>query len=172
MKHGAMTPRCNSDGCTNKSVRGGVCTTHGAKIKRCSSEGCTHQAKNGGVCRRHGAEAKRCSSEGCTSLAVRGGVCFKHGAKDKIKNAAAKDAQNMLKLEECASSMGQSANYAAVKGAQITPRKEGCASSMGQRSNHSLLSRPVAACCVLTMLRHGNLKDRVSAHECIVLVDE
>jgi hypothetical protein len=43
---------------------------------------------------------------------------------------------------------------------------------MGQRSNHSLLSRPVAACCVLTMLRHGNLKDRVSAHECIVLVDE
>ena len=86
--------------------------------------------------------------------------------------AAVTGVKILLRMEECALGMGQSANYAAVKGAQITPRKEGCASSMGQRSNHSLLSRPVAACCVLTMLRHGNLKDRVSAHECIVLVDE
>ena len=55
MKHGAKIKRCSSEGCTNFSLKGGVCMKHGAKVKLCRSEGCTNQAKKGGVCKRHGA---------------------------------------------------------------------------------------------------------------------
>mmetsp|Transcript_11607 Transcript_11607/g.19752 ORF Transcript_11607/g.19752 Transcript_11607/m.19752 type:complete len:126 (+) Transcript_11607:1071-1448(+) len=56
-KQGAMKKKryCNSEGCTNQVVQGGVCTKHGAKRKLCSSEGCTNQATRRGLCRRHGA---------------------------------------------------------------------------------------------------------------------
>jgi hypothetical protein len=46
--------QCNSMGCTNFSVKGGVCITHGAKHKRCSFEGCTNGARKRGVCVTHG----------------------------------------------------------------------------------------------------------------------
>ena len=50
-------------------------------------------------------------------------------------DAAAMDAQIMLRKEECASSMGQSPKDAASKVAQIEPSKEEFALSMGQRLN-------------------------------------
>ena len=82
MKHGAKVKRCNSAGCTNHVIQGGVCVKHGAKMKRCNVVGCNNQAKKGGVCIRHGAKAKvkLCSSDGCTNQAKRGGVCWRHGA--------------------------------------------------------------------------------------------
>ena len=57
----------------------------------------------------------------------------------RSKYAAVKDAQIMLRKEECALDMGQrlSANYAAVKDAQIKLRKEECALDMGQRSKYA-----------------------------------
>ena len=85
MRHGANVKRCSHDGCTNFSMKEGVCWRHGAKdliaVKKCSSEGCTNNVANNGVCVRHGAKLKFCSSEGCTNRAVKGGVCIKHGAK-------------------------------------------------------------------------------------------
>ena len=41
--------------------------------------------------------------------------------------AAVKGAQNLLRMEECASDMGQRSNFAAVTGAQLKLRKEECA---------------------------------------------
>jgi hypothetical protein len=51
--------------------------------------------------------------------------------------ATVKGAQNLLRMEECASGMGQRSKYAAVKVAQIMLRQEECASDMGQRSNYA-----------------------------------
>ena len=66
------------------------------KVKLCSSEGCTKIAVRGGVCIRHGAKVKLCSSEGCAL-----------GMEQIPNNAAMKDAQTMLRKEECVSGMGQ-----------------------------------------------------------------
>jgi hypothetical protein len=43
----AKLKRCSNKGCTNHSVKGGVCVTHGAKVthKRCSHEGCTKSSE-------------------------------------------------------------------------------------------------------------------------------
>jgi hypothetical protein len=81
--HGAKHKRCRFEGCTNQVQKGGVCTTHGAKKKRCSFDGCPNQVQKGGVCATHGAKKLRCSHEGCTNGAVKGGVCVTHGAKRK-----------------------------------------------------------------------------------------
>ena len=51
--------------------------------------------------------------------------------------ASVKDAQIMLKKEECALGTGQRSNDAAVKGAQIMLFKEEYASSMVQRRNNA-----------------------------------
>ena len=80
MRHGAKRKLCNSEGCTNQVLKGGVCLKHGAKVKRCSNKACTNKAVKGGVCVKHGAKVLRCNSEGCTNLAKRGGVCIRHGA--------------------------------------------------------------------------------------------
>jgi hypothetical protein len=46
--------RWSNKGCTNGSVKGGVCVTHGAKSKQCSVEGCAKRARRKiGVCQRH-----------------------------------------------------------------------------------------------------------------------
>lgn len=87
-RHGASVKICSHEGCTNQSIRDGVCIKHGAKrasAKTCSHEGCTSIAKKGGVCVRHGATPYRyiCSHEGCTKHARKGGVCILHGAHVK-----------------------------------------------------------------------------------------
>ncbi|KAK1735718.1 hypothetical protein QTG54_013424 [Skeletonema marinoi] len=106
-EHGAKRKRCNSDGCTNNVVNGGVCKRHGAKVeyKRCNSEGCTNVSVKGGVCVKHGANLKRCRSKGCTNYAQKGGVCIKHGQRLRSKNVAAKDAQIKPSVEECVKGM-------------------------------------------------------------------
>jgi len=90
---------CSADGCTNHSVKGGVCIRHGAKVnpKKCSSEGCTNFVVNRGVCIKHGAKfnVKRCSSEGCTNKAKQGGVCKWHGAKVKVKRCSSEGCTNI-----------------------------------------------------------------------------
>jgi hypothetical protein len=48
---------CRFEGCTNHSVKGGVCVTHGAKKKLCSFDGCTKQVQKGGVCYKHGSKS-------------------------------------------------------------------------------------------------------------------
>ncbi len=50
-------------------------------------------------------------------------------------HAASKDAQRMLRKEECVKGMVQRSNYAAEKDVQTMPRKEDCALGMVQRSN-------------------------------------
>ena len=59
----------------------------------------------------------------------------------KLKNATQKDAQIMLKMEECASSMGlrSNENDVARKDAQIKLKEEDCASGMGQRRNNAVV---------------------------------
>ena len=56
--------QCSFAGCTNQSMKGGVCWTHGAKleVKRCSHKGCKNCVVKGGVCKTHGAIVikKRC----------------------------------------------------------------------------------------------------------------
>jgi len=44
-------------------------------------------------------------------------VCTRHGAK--VKNAAVKDVQTMLKMEECAKDMVQRSDDAVAKDAQM-----------------------------------------------------
>eukprot|EP00985_Skeletonema_marinoi_P029225 scaffold27218_cov227-Skeletonema_marinoi.AAC.5 len=103
----------------------------------CSANGCTHRTVSGGVCTRHGAKKKLCSTEGCTNQVKQGGVCWRHGAK-KIC-AAGKDAQPMLSKEECASSMEQNGQTrsAIEMGVRTMPRKEECASSTGLRGREN-----------------------------------
>eukprot|EP00985_Skeletonema_marinoi_P005295 scaffold2282_cov136-Skeletonema_marinoi.AAC.5 len=96
VKHGAKVNQCNSEGCTNKVVKGGVCIRHGAKLKRCSSGGCTNQVIKEGVCRRHGAKVKLCSKEGCFNHARKGGVCMRHGAKPKVKQCSSGGCKNRV----------------------------------------------------------------------------
>eukprot|EP00984_Skeletonema_dohrnii_P027045 scaffold16471_cov106-Skeletonema_dohrnii-CCMP3373.AAC.4 len=48
-------PKCSHDGCTNSSIKRGVCWRHGAKNlvnnrKRCSAEGCKNHVHKGEVC--------------------------------------------------------------------------------------------------------------------------
>ena len=100
-------PKCNVEGCTKFSQRGGVCLKHKAlgkvvvavvvtKVeqqpalkkkkggyKKCNVEGCTKFSQKGGVCVKHGAivnSHKKCNVDGCTNLSQKGGVCVKHGA--------------------------------------------------------------------------------------------
>jgi len=56
MRHGAKLKLCNFvGGCTNYSLRGGVCMRHGAKKKLCTfAGGCTKYAQRGGLCKGHG----------------------------------------------------------------------------------------------------------------------
>ena len=71
---------CKHPGCTNVSIKGGVCAKHGAKKRCCKFEGCTNQRQTKQLCYRHGAPRKIlfCKHEGCQSHAQKGGVCFKH----------------------------------------------------------------------------------------------
>ena len=61
------------------------------------------------------------------------------GQNRRSNNAATRDAQTLLGMEECASRMGQKthANYATMKDAQIKLKEEECASGMGQKSNNA-----------------------------------
>jgi len=74
-----------------------------------------------------GRSKKKCSAEGCTNeLSMKECVGGSSGA-------AAKDSTIMLSKEECASGMGQVANYAAVKSVQTMTSMEERASDTGQR---------------------------------------
>ena len=77
---------CNNEGCSNKALKSGFCSSHKPKIihKRCSHEGCKRFAKGKGVCITHGASNQRklCSVDGCKNQAKRRRVCKKHGAYD------------------------------------------------------------------------------------------
>eukprot|EP00984_Skeletonema_dohrnii_P009318 scaffold3561_cov104-Skeletonema_dohrnii-CCMP3373.AAC.1 len=79
-------PICNHEGCDNKALKSGFCSSHKPKIihKRCSHEGCPRFAKAKGVCITHGATIQRklCSVDGCQNQAKRRRVCKKHGAYD------------------------------------------------------------------------------------------
>ena len=102
MRHGAKAKICMHEGCTNNSIKGGVCIRHGAKKKLCSHEGCTNHAKKGGVCIKHGAPRKTCKYEGCTNHAKKGGVCISHGAKRAPrKRCSQKDVPTMPRKEGC-----------------------------------------------------------------------
>jgi hypothetical protein len=55
-------PKCSHDGCTNSSIKRGVCWRHGAKNlvnnrKRCSAEGCKNHVHKGEVCIHHWAKS-------------------------------------------------------------------------------------------------------------------
>ena len=55
--------------------------------------------------------------------------------EQSVSDAALKDAQVLLRREECAESMGQRSNDATATDAQIKLRKEEYASGMGQKLN-------------------------------------
>jgi hypothetical protein len=84
--------KCNFEGCSKPSHKGGVCVTHGAKLKRklCSFEQCTNIGVRSGVCVTHGATVNtdlelwwRCNILGCTNGVRKGGICYRHGSKRK-----------------------------------------------------------------------------------------
>ena len=82
MKHGAKAKICRHEGCTNNSIKGGVCIRHGAKKKLCSHEGCTNRAKKGGVCISHGAKRaprKRCSQKDVPTMSRKEGCVLVSG---------------------------------------------------------------------------------------------
>lgn len=159
MSHGGGVKLCSLEGCTNQSVRGGVCRRHGAKKKLCSKAGCTNQSQTGGVCIKHGAELKLCSSVGCkkgvksggvcathvakrykcvsvgcTNHSIRGGLCVKHGTKGAHRHAALMDVEiNLAMVEEYVGGTEMWSSDAEWKAAEIKLSKGVCVFGMGQR---------------------------------------
>jgi hypothetical protein len=81
----------------------------------------------------------------------------------RSNDAASKDAQSMLKREECALSMEQRSRYVALMGARIKLRREECAFGMEQRLNTNDAASKVAQVllrkeeCVSGMVQKPNV---------------
>lgn len=73
---------CIRDGCSDKAVKGGVCTDQQGK-PQCKHEGCKRASAADGVCDKHCTRVI-CSYRGCRTTAQLGGLCNRHGGGKEL----------------------------------------------------------------------------------------
>jgi hypothetical protein len=56
--------------------------------KKCNTEGCSNVAVQGGLCKTHGASTKKCSLPGCGKIAALDGYCKRHSALDELPESS------------------------------------------------------------------------------------
>ena len=78
------TPCNYFGGCTDNSIKDGLCKTHWCAVNLCAHDGCVKLASKDGLCKTHWCAVNLCAHDGCVKLASKDGkgLCREHRTPD------------------------------------------------------------------------------------------